>query len=196
MAKVDRPSRPRGPRCRSGMILDVFGGVRSAPRIGRADKKSRFEQISFFCSRDLLCIDFGAPVAPLEVLGRPQGALRLPREALGSPKVPFWDPHGLSKWGPFSLLAGFGGPGGFERPPGPIFVCFLRFYQAKLQFSKKNMSFTCIRAILGACYAGKNAILKKKHQFYLHSRHLRSILGVYYAGKTDGWKLKNSLLRA
>ena len=120
-----------------------------------------------------------------EVLGRPQGALRLPRGALGSPKVPFWDPHGLSKWGPFSLLAGFGGPGGFERPPGPIFVCFLWFYQAKLQFSKKNISFTYKRAILGACYAGKSAILKKKHQFYLHSRHLRSILGVCYAGKSD-----------
>ena len=37
----------------------------------------------------------------------------------------------------------------------------------------------------GVCYAGKSAILKKNHYFYLHTRHLRSILGACHAGKSD-----------
>ena len=53
-----------------------------------------------------------------------------------------------------------------------IFCDFLWFYQAKVQFLKKNINFTCIRAMLGVCYAGKSPIFKKKHKFYLHNRHL------------------------
>ena len=43
----------------------------------------------------------------------------------------------------------------------------------------------------GVCYAGKNAILKKKQQFYLHNRHLGSIPSACYAGKSDDWKWEN-----
>ena len=39
--------------------------------------------------------------------------------------------------------------------------------------NQKNITFTCIRARSGVCYAGKNAILKKKYQFYQHDRHQR-----------------------
>ena len=58
--------------------------------------------------------------------------------------------------------------------------------------NQKNISFTCIRAMSDVCYAGKSAILKKKHYFYLHTRHLRSILGACYAGKSDVffWELQ------
>ena len=37
----------------------------------------------------------------------------------------------------------------------------------------------------GVCYAGKSAILKKKHDFYLHNRPSRWILDAWYAGKSD-----------
>ena len=69
---------------------------------------------------------------------------------------------------------------------GAIFNDFSRFYQAKVQFAKKYIIFTCIRAILSVCYSGKSAISKKKHNFYLHYRHLRPTLGACYAGKTEG----------
>ena len=72
-------------------------------------------------------------------------------------------------------------PSELQSPSGPIlepfyvdFYDFLTFYQAKVQFPTKNITFTCITAMSDACYAGKNAILKKKHNFYLHNRHLRS----------------------
>ena len=45
---------------------------------------------------------------------------------------------------------------------------FLIIYQIKINIwfiydiNKKNISFTCIRAMSGVCYAGKSAILKKK----------------------------------
>ena len=88
-----------------------------------------------------------------------------------------------SSWGPLWVLTGL-----HEHPWGALgldFLCFFTFYQAKVQFAKKNINFTCIRAILGVCYAGKSAILKKRHYFYLHTRHLRSSLGACYAGKSD-----------
>ena len=37
----------------------------------------------------------------------------------------------------------------------------------------------------GVCYAGKNAIFKNKHQFYLDNRHLRPTQGGCYAGKSE-----------
>ena len=43
-----------------------------------------------------------------------------------------------------------------------IFDDFLRFDQAKVKFPTKNITFTYITAMSGVCYAGKNAILKKK----------------------------------
>ena len=49
---------------------------------------------------------------------------------------------------------------------------------------QKNITFTCVRAIPGVCYAGKSVILKTNHHFYLHTRHLRSILTACYAGKS------------
>ena len=89
-----------------------------------------------------------------------------------------------SSWGPLWVLTGL-----HEHPWGALgldFLCFFTFYQANVQFSKKNTNFTCIRAMLGVCYAGKNAIFKNKHDFYLHDRHLRPMLGSCYAGKSEG----------
>ena len=88
----------------------------------------------------------------------------------------------------FSVLGSKALLGAIWEPFSTIFHDFLRFYQAKVEFSKKNITFTCIRAMAGVCYAGKNAILKKKHQFYLHNRHLGSIPSACYAGKSDDWK--------
>ena len=65
--------------------------------------------------------------------------------ALGTP----WD-HPGSLWVFPGLQDGPWGALGLD------FHCFLMFYQAKVQFSKKNINFTCIRAMLGACYAGKS----------------------------------------
>ena len=86
-----------------------------------------------------------------------------------------------------------------EDPRGALeldFLCFFRFCQAKVQFSNKSTNFTCITAMLGVCYAGKNAIFKNKHDFYLHDGHLRPMLGSCYAGKSEGCHNKASLLPA
>ena len=75
----------------------------------------------------------------------------------------------------------------FDLPGGPrdsFLSVFLRFYLVKLQFSKKNVNFTCIRAIPDVCYAGTNAIPQNKHHVYLHNRPLGWILGAWYAGKS------------
>ena len=79
---------------------------------------------------------------------------------------------------------------------GVIFSDFSRFCLAKVQFAKKYYRFTCIRAILNVCYAGKSATFKRKHNFYLHYRHLRPTLGACYAGKSEGCPSKTWLLPA
>ena len=99
-----------------------------------------------------------------------------------------------SSWGPLWVLTGL-----HEHPWGALgldFLCFFTFCQAKVQFSNKNTNVTCIRAILGVCYAGKSVILKNNHDFYLHDRHLRSILGACYAGKSEGCQNKTLVLPA
>ena len=135
---------------------------------------------------DPLCRPRGTPGAPLGSPGRPQNS---PNWGPGGSKqkvalafLVFWRPEGLPgpSWEPFSM----------------IFDDFLRFYQAKLQFSKKNITFTCITAMPGVYYAGKNAILKNKHQFYLHNRPLGSIPSGCYAGKSNDWKQENPFLPA
>ena len=136
-----------------------------------------------------------------------------------SPSGPSWESQDTSqnesKWGPegvmektchalFSVLGSKALLGAIWEPFSRIFYDFLRFYQAKLQFSKKNITFTCITAMPGVYYAGKNAILKKnisftcitdtfnpsqvpvmqvkvmignkKTHFYLHNRHLTWLL--------------------
>ena len=45
------------------------------------------------------------------------------------------------------------------------------------------------------CYAGKIAILKNKHHFYLHNKALGWILGAWYAGKSSDF-LRIALLPA
>ena len=57
--------------------------------------------------------------------------------------------------------------------------------------NQKSITFTCIRARSSVCYVGKNAILKKKYQFYQHDRHQRKPQGACYAGKSDVRKQKN-----
>ena len=94
------------------MILDDFGGVRSAPRIGRADKKSRFEKISFFCSRDLFCIDFGALVAPLGGFGAASGRPQAPKGGPGEPQGAISGPPWALQMGAFSALGGLWGTRG------------------------------------------------------------------------------------
>ena len=68
-----------------------------------------------------------------EVLGRPQGAPDVPRGGLGRLKVPFWDLQGLSKWVPFFAFGGFGGPGGSEMAPGPMFYMFFEVLPSKIR---------------------------------------------------------------
>ena len=102
-------------------------------------------------------------------------------------QVSRWDPEGRPEdswrhlWGSFwRLLEGLGsswGPlwvltGLHEHPWGALgldFLCFFRFYQAKVQFSKKK-----VLPAWEPCYAGNSAIIKNKHDFYLHDRHLRT----------------------
>ena len=127
---------------------------------------------------DPLCRPRGSPGAPLGSPGRPQNC-------------PNWDPGGLKQkvglgflvfWRPEGL------PGPIWEPFSMIFDDFPWFYHAKPHFPKKNITFTCITAMPGVYYAGKNAILKKKQHFYLHNRHLGSIPSACYAGKSDDWK--------
>ena len=47
----------------SGSILELFGGVQSAPRIGRRESRSTFAKIDFFCLGDRLFLDFAFPEA-------------------------------------------------------------------------------------------------------------------------------------
>ena len=54
--------------------------------LGRADKKLRFEKISLFRSRDLFCIGFVAPVAPLGGFGVASGRPHAPKGGPGEPQ--------------------------------------------------------------------------------------------------------------
>ena len=131
---------------------------------------------------------------------RPRASLGAALGSQASPQSgPNWGPGGQKqKKSQGSFL-----PSELQSPSGPIlepfyvdFYDLLTFYQAKVQFPIKNIPFTCITAMSDACYAGKKTILKKKHHFYLHNRHLRSTQGGCYAGKSECGKGKNSLLPA
>ena len=50
----------------SGSILELFGGVQSAPRIGRGESRSTFAKIDFFRLGDRLFLDFASPEASQE----------------------------------------------------------------------------------------------------------------------------------
>ena len=50
----------------SGMILERFKGVQSAPRIGRAESRSIFAKIDFLRLGDRLFLDFASPEASQE----------------------------------------------------------------------------------------------------------------------------------
>ena len=154
-------------------------------------------QISFWTSPERFFTSWKGSWDPFCRLRASLGA------AFGSQVFPQSGPN----WGPgsqkqnkaralFSLLT-------LKALPGPIFEPFYMdfreiwtFYQAKVQFLKKDITFTCITAMSDARYAGKSAFLKKKHHFYLHNRHLRSTQGGCYAGKSECGKRKNSLLPA
>ena len=100
---------------------------------------------------DPLCRPRGSPGAPLGSPGRPQNCPNWGQKSMRS-----------KKGNPFlRLLRSAVFPGPIWEPFSMIFYDFPWFYQAKLQFPKKNITFTCITAMPGVYYAGKNAILKK-----------------------------------
>ena len=136
-------------------------------------------------------------------LGPLLSAQSLPRGCLGVPGLPPIRAKLGSRRPEAKKSQGSFLPSELQSPSGPIlepfyvdFYDLLTFYQAKVQFPIKNIPFTCITAMSDACYAGKKTILKKKHHFYLHNRHLRSTQGGCYAGKSECGKGKNSLLPA
>ena len=144
-----------------------------------------------------LGLDFGSKMAPDHLLWKKKSIQGRQLGHQGASWRLLDAPLGL-------LLAALGAPWGFWCLSGSPLDCrrgaralrdskccdFLWFYQAKVQFLKKNINFTCIRAMLGVCYAGKTPIFKKKHKFYLHNRHLWPALGACHAGKRDDWKQK------
>ena len=83
----------------SGLILERFEGVQSAPRIGRAESRSTFAEIDFFRLGDPLSRDFGSPETSQErfwaLSGRSLGSLGRSwaspgeRPPLGTLGVPF-----------------------------------------------------------------------------------------------------------
>ena len=78
----------------SGSILDRFQGVRSAPRIGRAESRSTFAKIDFFRFGDRLLLDFASPEVPQSrswaPSGRSLGTLGRAWGALGGPQGCSW----------------------------------------------------------------------------------------------------------
>ena len=154
-------------------------------------------QMSFWSSPDRFLTSWEGVLDPLF---RPRGSPGAPLGSPGCPpNCPNWGPGGLKQKVALAFLVFWrpeGLPGPIWEPFSMIFDDFPRFYQAKLQFPKKNITFTCITAMPGVYYAGKNAILKKKHQFYLHNRPLGSIPRACYAGISDDWKQENPFLPA
>ena len=83
----------------SGSILERFQGVRSAPRIGRAESRSTFAKIDFFRFGDRFLLDLVSPdvsqgrfwapsrrsLGTLAALGVPWGSSRAPLGLLGGP---------------------------------------------------------------------------------------------------------------
>ena len=59
----------------SGLILERFEGVQSAPHIGRAESRSTFAKIDFFRLGDRLFLDFPLPRPPRSALGLSLGSL-------------------------------------------------------------------------------------------------------------------------
>ena len=57
----------------SGLILERFEGVQSAPRIGRAESRSTFAKIDVFRLGDRLFLDFASPEASQERSWAPSG---------------------------------------------------------------------------------------------------------------------------
>ena len=83
-----------------GSILELFGGVQSAPRIGRGESRRTFAKIDFFCLGDRLFLDFASPEASQErswaPSGRSLGTLGRSWDAPEAPKGRPWVSLGLS----------------------------------------------------------------------------------------------------
>ena len=89
------PQAAQGPTLdRSGSIFERFQGVRSAPRIGRAESRSTFAKIDFFRFGDRLLLDLASPEASLGRSGAPfersLGSLGRSWGAPGSPQGRPW----------------------------------------------------------------------------------------------------------
>ena len=78
----------------SASILERFGGVQSAPHIGRAESRSTFAKIDFFRLVDRLFLDFASLEASQErswaLSGRSLGTLGRSWDAPGAPKGRPW----------------------------------------------------------------------------------------------------------
>ena len=139
---------------------------------------------------------FGAPRTDILPLRRvfwipsvgPGPPLRFPWGPWAAPKSAQIGAQEASREKLAKLLSRFWAPKTSWEPSGSHFLRFSKVLLGKSPISKKNITFTCITAISGVCYGGKNAIFKKKNQFYLHNRHLGSIPSACYAGKSDDWK--------
>ena len=186
------------------IFVDFLKGFLGSFEVPKLKKTLKFKlggeirmQMSFWSSPDRL---FTSWEGVLDPLCRPRGSPGAPLGSPGCPQnCPNWGPEGVmgKTWHAlFSVLGSKALLGGIWEPFSMIFVDFLRFYEAKVEFPNKNITFACITAMSGVCYAGKNAILKKKQQFYLHNRHLGSIPSACYAGKSDDWKWENPFLPA
>ena len=178
------------------IFVDLLKGFLGSFEVPKLEKSLKFKlggeirmQMSFWSSPDRL---FSSQEGVLDP--RPQNC-------------PDWGPGGVkgkTAKALVSVLSSKALLGAIWEPFPRIFYDFLRFYQAKVQFPKKNITFTCITAMSGVCYAGKNAILIKhisftcmtdtldpsqvpvmqvkvmieneKIHFYLHNRHLAWLL--------------------
>ena len=79
------------------MLLDAFGGVRSAPRLDKADKKSCFEKTAFFAFVLLFESIFVLRCLLRGAFGKPEGGLGLSSESWGAPRSHFGTSKGCPK---------------------------------------------------------------------------------------------------
>ena len=153
------------------IFVDFLKGFLGSFEVPKLKKTLKFKlggeirmQMPFWSSPDRL---FTSWEGVLDPLCRPRDSPGAALGSLGCPQnCPNWGPEGkLAKTchALFSVLGSKALLGAIWEPFPRIFYDFLRFYQAKVQFPKKNITFTCITAMSGVCYAGKNAILKKKY---------------------------------
>ena len=131
----------------SGLILERFEGVQSAPRIGRGESRSTFAKIAFFRLGDPLSRDFGSPETSQKrswaPSGRSLGSLGRSWASPGAPKGRPWVPLGSLLGCFLELSRDLRGPEGRQGAPGTELGAILAHFDVNIHKCLKHL-YACV----------------------------------------------------